>query len=1034
MQNFSSGFALSAQQAAALSAHAASGTVACAQIGFAIAIDADPARVRAAVQRVVERHEILRTRFIKVDAVSQPLQAVAGQARLEWIADTASGARADWDALAAVGFDAGEHDRVLALIGRDGETMHLLLRCASLHLDAASVDALGAQIAAAYAGQGEPSDDDIVQYADYAEWQMQTRAESPQAEVAVGPAQWLGFALQSAPDAAADGSDDELALDLSPALVAALRDQACRCAVDLGDLLLLAWTHVLQAHLGEAAVELDLTVQTRLVELSQAVGRYAHRTALTLALPGATPLRDAAVRVRDAATHAAEMAVVRSGADLRAHGFAFHRHAPAAPALSPVPTRVRLGRAQGALDLVCSERADGVEALFLHDASRYTTAHVRALSEQYLAALEAIAAAAPDARLSDIGLTDAEGRTRLLAFGDGGNAPERSAQHATRLHELFLRQAALTPDAIAVRRESRELTYRQLDESSARLAQRLSARGVAAETRVGVCLANPVDMIVAIVAVLRSGGVYLPLDINYPVDRLRYMLADSGAALLVMDDAQAGRELLDGLVVDVVPLDAADDASEADSERSADADATPDPRNGAYLIYTSGSTGRPKGVLVPHHAIIDSTLARHRYYPEAPSSFLLLSSFSFDSSIAGIFWTLSSGGKLVLSTPEIVHDIELLAQLIAAESISHTLMVPSLYGTLLGSASTGRLASLRAVIVAGEQCPLALVARHRQALPGTSLYNEYGPTETAVWASVEHCASEHDDRVPIGRPIPGARLYLLDADLRPVPLGVVGELFVAGAGVARGYLDRPDLSAERYLPDPHPQREGARMYRTGDLARFLVDGRLEYVGRIDHQVKVRGYRIELGEIEAVLAGHPAVAGCAVTVHETAGERTLYAYLTARSGEAVDALTLHDFMRERLPVHMLPQDYFVLAQLPLSLNGKIDRKALPHPSTLRRASEYAAPQGAFESALGKVWAELLEVERVGRDDNFFKLGGHSLLAMQLISRIREQFLVDVNIKLVFDHPELAPLAQRIQALAEGGRGTADDEEELDVLEL
>lgn len=357
-------------------------------------------------------------------------------------------------------------------------------------------------------------------------------------------------------------------------------------------------------------------------------------------------------------------------------------------------------------------------------------------------------------------------------------------------------------------------------------------------------------------------------------------------------------------------------------------------------------------------------------------------------------------------------------------------MVPSLYATLLSSGDPATLTSLRTVIVAGEACPPALVERHRALLPATALFNEYGPTETAVWCTVEDLGAG-GPRVGIGAPTAGTRIYLLDGHGDAVPVGVVGEVHIGGAGVARGYAGRADATAERYLPDPFGTGPGARLYRSGDLARALADGRLDYVGRIDAQVKIRGHRIELGEVESQLAQHPAVAQCAVVARGQAGEQVLIAYWSAHADAAADVLQLHDHMRHRLPSHMLPQDYLQMDALPRTANGKIDRGALPDPDQLRATSVHVAPEPGIETRLAALWEALLGVEGIGRNDNFFKRGGHSLLAMQLISRIRDAFDVEARIKLIFDHPELSAMAVQLQALIEE---TADAGPALDVLEL
>ena len=446
--------------------------------------------------------------------------------------------------------------------------------------------------------------------------------------------------------------------------------------------------------------------------------------------------------------------------------------------------------------------------------------------------------------------------------------------------------------------------------------------------------------------------------------------------------------------------------------------------NPAYLIYTSGSTGRPKGVLVSHRNLVHSTLARVSYYKESVNSFLLLSPFAFDSSMAGLFWTLCRGGMLVIPEEDSHRDPAHLAELIARHSVSHLLSLPALYELLLQQAEARQLASLRTVIVAGEPCRAELVVRHGETLPQASLFNEYGPTEATVWSSVHHCRPPAGQRpVPIGRPVANTQIYLLDSELQPVPVGVIGEVYIGGGGLARGYLNHPALTAAAFVPDPLSREPGARLYKTGDLARFLADGEIEFVGRNDFQVKIRGHRIELSEIELALAQHPGIKEAIVLAREKmAGDKRLTAYVVLNRAEAATAKQLREFLKEKLPEYMLPSSFVVLEELPLTANGKVDRNALPAPEQARPglAAVYVAPRTAVEELLCGVFSEVLQVERVGVRDSFFELGGHSLLATQVASRVRGALQVELPLRRLFEAPTVEGLAAILEGEGERER--------------
>ena len=555
--------------------------------------------------------------------------------------------------------------------------------------------------------------------------------------------------------------------------------------------------------------------------------------------------------------------------------------------------------------------------------------------------------------------------------------------------------AAQSPDAVAVICGTNSLSYRALRRRSAALARRLLAQGVESESRVALCAGRSADTLVGLLAILEAGAAYVPLDHDYPAELLAFMCEDSGAQLAV-----ATTQLAERLPACVRPL-VIDDAEEEPFDIP-----EPGPESLAYVIYTSGSTGRPKGVAVTRGNLAHSTQARLAFYKEPLPRFLLVPSFSFDSSVAGIFWTLCAGGTLVLPEPGHGRDPAALGALIDAQRITHTLCLPSLYALLLQSPA--KLDSLETVIVAGENCPPGLPAQHASRLPRARLFNEYGPTEGTVWSTVCELAAQAP--VSIGKPIPGATVHLLDEANRPVADGQAGEIHIGGAGVARGYLNQPELTAQKFVSDLCSGAPGARLFKSGDLARRLPDGNLEFLGRMDRQVKIRGYRIELDAIEAVLQSHPEVRGAAVLAREDEpGAVQLVAYLVPGTLSAPD---LRRFLAEKLPEFMQPAVFVMLDALPLTPNGKVDRAALPAPNRSRPEVEadYVAPRTALEHWLEEEWRAVLRLDRVGIHDKFFELGGDSLRAASLANRLQQRLGEPVFVVAIFAGPSIAQLAE------------------------
>jgi amino acid adenylation domain-containing protein len=626
-------------------------------------------------------------------------------------------------------------------------------------------------------------------------------------------------------------------------------------------------------------------------------------------------------------------------------------------------------------------------------------------------------AASPDSSHDGALLLSDDARARVDAFNDTAAALPGAE---TPVHQAFAAQAARTPDAIALEAEGRTLTYGELDAQANRLAHELRARGVGVESRVGILLDRSPEMIVAILAALKAGGAYVPLDVDAPAERLRFTAADAGLALVVTHARLAERLAADA-PVPVVSIEAL--SGEAANRPASAPEAPAEPRSAAYVIYTSGSTGTPKGVVVEHAGLSNQLAWMQSAYPLGSTDVVLQKTpLVFDASVWEIFSPLLAGARLVLARPGGHADGAYLADAVQRHGVTAIQAVPSQLRLVQAAGALSRWAGLRRLYSGGEALTAGLIDTVRDALPGTELVNLYGPTEATVQVAACTVSGEEEGDAPIGRPVANARVHVLGAGMAPLPAGLPGELHVGGAAVARGYLGRPALTAERFVPDPFPAQPGARLYRSGDLGRWRPDGLLEYQGRADEQVKVRGHRVELGEVEAALRSHPAVAQAGVALRADDGqEPRLVAYVVARDGDAPTTGELLAHLRGRLPGWAVPAAFVTLPELPLTAGGKLDRRALPGPDRARPELEtgFVAPQSELEARVAAVWAAVLDLERVGTRDNFFDLGGHSLLLMRLQEKLEEALGRRIELVHLLQYPSVASLAAWL-----GGHGSGE----------
>jgi amino acid adenylation domain-containing protein len=1015
------------------------------------------------VNEIINRHEVLRTTFIEIDG--RPVQIVAPQLTLSIpvedltrLPEVERGERVKQIAarLREQPFDFVQGPLVgAALVRLAEEEYHFWFLMHHIVSDGWSIGVLLNELSAAYAAFTAGQQPELaklrIQYADFAVWQRAWL----QGETLDRQMKYWKERLGTNPPTL------ELPTDRPRPLVQSYRGASLTHLIELGFtgrlktlarrenvtpyMFLLA---IFKTLLGRYSRQDDMVVGTPVAnrnrtELEPLIGFFVNTLVLRTDLSGDPTFRELLGRVREVTLEAfahqdvpfeklvEELQPERDTSRTPLFQVMFSlQNAPPPPSrmgnieVSLLDDETEVSPFDLSFDV--TEREDGLLCTLEYNTDLFEGATVRRMLKHFAVLLDA-AVADPCTRLSALPLlTDEERRQLLIEW----NETRCDFPRDRCLHELFEQQAARAPESVALVCGDARLTYAELNEWANRLARHLRACGVRAETRVGILLEREAQAGVALLSVLKAGGAWLALDPTYPPPRLAFMLEDAGASVLLTTTRLAASLPAHG--ARLVCLDA--EAQQIASHASDNVERVADPNNLAYLVYTSGTTGRPKGTLVEHHSLVNTSLAfaaQHRLTPE--DRVLQFASLSFDVAAEEFFGAWLTGARAVMRPERGFDTVGEFVRFVDREGLTLANLPASFWAEWLTTIEEQRSggdngpngallpSTLRRVVVGNEKT-LATTLERWQKIAGDRIEwsNAYGPTETTVTASNYEPRTANSDNnlhtpaVPIGRPIANAELYVLDARQQLVPVGVAGEVYVGGAGVARGYHRRADLTAERFLPHPYAQQPGARLYQTGDLGRFLPDGNVEFLGRADEQIKVRGFRVEVGEIESVLRQHAAVREVAVAAYDDGrGGVRLVAYVVPRARTTTGPHDLREFLREQLPEYMIPSAIVPLEALPLTPNGKLDRRALPAPDGAGEADgPYVAPRSQLERVIADVWREALGVERVGVSDNFFNLGGHSLLLIRVNSRLREALRAELPVVELFKYPTVSALAEHL----------------------
>jgi amino acid adenylation domain-containing protein len=1004
----------------------------CLYLNIALDIEA----LQRSLAALIERHEALRTTFVALDGnpmqvINAPFSPQLPLIDLSALPATAQNERANQLANqeAQKPFDLSRGPLLRGTLLKLGDAAYILLL--TLHhiiYDEWSMHIFYQELAALYsafaAGQSAPLTDLPLQYADFAVWQQQIREQ-----MLVEHLPYWRYQLANLPASLDLPSDHARPLlqtshgasyfmDIPPSLLERLAALSQQQGVTLYMTLAAAFQTLLYRYTNQDDMVIGTVTSGRtLAEIEPMIGFFANTVVLRSNLAGNPTFRALLGRVREVVLEA------YAHQDAPFESLVRELHPDRSPGrnplfqvmltlLPPLPTLppgwkvshrdIQTGAARFDLALDIEESEGGLLCQFEYSTEMFEAATITRMAGHWQTLLEGIVSD-PDQPLADLPILAQSERAQLLRQWNDTHSPYPTDMT---VHQLFERQVEQTPEAIAAVFEDQQVTYRQLNAGANQLAHHLQRLGVGEETLVGICVERSLDMLIGLLGILKAGGTYVPLDPTYPAERLAFMLEDAQVSVLVTQSRLDLPSRLPAQIPEVVFLDT--DKAQFDAQSTENLPPISRADNLAYVIYTSGSTGKPKGVQIPHRAIVNFLLSMQQAPGlSADDTLLAVTTLSFDIAGLELYLPLISGARVVIASQDTVTNGAALAELMARTRATVMQATPITWRMLLASGWQGK-PDLK-ILCGGESLPLELA---RQLLPkAASLWNMYGPTETTIWSTTCRIEAE-DEVVTIGRPIANTEIYILDDHLRPIPIGVPGELYIGGDGLARGYLRRPALTAERFIAHPF---NNSRLYKTGDLARYRADGAIEVLGRLDHQVKIRGFRIELGEIEAVLAQHPNVRQAVVVAREDSpGDTRLVAYIVPYAGQHVAREDIQQLVARQVPSYMMPSAFVELDVLPQTPNGKVDRRALPQPDYGQRAREqaFSAPGNSLQAEVASCWSQVLGIEQIGIHDNFFSLGGHSLLAMQIASRLRTKLQVEVPLRSFFEAPTVAQLSEAI----------------------
>jgi len=998
------------------------------------------AALEKSLNEIVRRHEVLRTHFPMNNGI--PIQVIASNLNLTLSVTDLS----DWpdreteaQRLAASeaqrSFDLAQGPLIRAGLLRLNKEIHvLLLTMHHIVFDGWSMGVLLRELAALYeafsTGKSSPLPKLPIQYVDFALWQRQwLQGETLNTQLSYWKQKLADITVLNLPTvrprpAVQTFRGGKQSLVLSKGLSDSLKALSQPENVTLFMTLLAAFQTLLHRYTGQDDIIVGSPIAGRhLVETEKLIGVFINTLVLRTDLSGNPTFQALLARVRETALGAYAHQTVPF--EKLVEELQPERDLSRTPLfqvifqLRNIPNETLevqgllwdefefetgVARLDLALDMV--DKPEGLYCLLMYNADRFDGDTIRRMAGHFQTLLEGIVASS-NQKLSELPLlTEVEQHQLLVEW----NNTQREYPQDTCIHQLFEAQVERTPDVIAVVFEAQQLTYRELNNQANQLAHDLQTLGVKPEVLVGICIERSLNMVIGLLGILKAGGAYLPLDPDYPAARLAFMLEDAGGEVLLTQSNLVKQ--LPEATAQVICLDTERKTlSRLSTNNLASGVAS---SNLAYVMYTSGSTGQPKGVSIVHRGVVRLVKKTNYVNLTADEVLLQLAPISFDASTFEIWGSLLNGAKLIVMPPH-TPSLEELGRVIGQYQVTTLWLTAALFHTMV-SERLEDLRPVRQLLAGGDVLSIPHVRKALQELKQCQLINGYGPTENTTFTC---CCSITESKmgtsVPIGRPIANTQVYLLDKNRKPVPIGVPGELYIGGAGLARGYLNRHDLTADKFIPNPFSNEPDSRLYKTGDLARYLPDGNLEYLGRLDNQVKIRGFRVELGEIEAVLVQHPEVREAVVIVREDhPADKRLVAYLVLNKVQKAMPYTLRRFIKEKLPDYMVPSAFVRLDAIPLTPNGKVDRRALPTPDQTRPDLEetFVAPSTPVEERLAGIWAEVLHREPIGSYDNFFELGGHSLLATQVISRISEAFAVDIPLRSLFETPTVAGLAERV----------------------